>query len=233
MNPRFFFLFTAILFAAGAVAAAKEPPPRPIGTLIFEDSFERSEVGDEWQIHPRSFTIEDGVLVAAQQPGTDHGAVGQKFIDFGDVSLQFSFKFEGSPRFNVVIDDQNYKGSHAGHICRLQITPQAITLRDDKTGAMKNSVFELRKSPQGREETKKLIEETSVTVPAGLEPGTWHTIILDIVGETMTVRLDGEEIATLVSPGIAHPTKTDFGFTVTERAVHFDNIKAWKVTRKR
>ncbi len=127
--------------------------------------------------------------MAAQQVGTSHTAVGETDLKFGDGSLQFSFKFEGSPYFSFVIKDRNFKGSPDGPICRLEITPETIKLQDDKT-----SSAEAEKSPEGRNDAIESIGETSVAVAADLKPGTWHTIILDIEGAVMKVRLDGEEI---------------------------------------
>lgn len=213
-----------ILVVTGLAAAIQEPPTRPIGTLIFEDSFEREKLGKRWRVHARTFTIQDGMLVVEQQAGTKQSAVGETALEFGDASLQFSFKFEGDPKFSFMIKDRNHSGSPAGHICRLEIKPQMITLQDDKAGSV-----EEEESTGGSKGAGERIGETSVTVAADLTPGTWHTIILDIVGAVMKVRLDGEEIATLESAGIAHETKTDIGFSVADGAVQFDKIKAWKV----
>jgi len=214
---KFTCLAVAILLTA-PVAAIEEPPAtRPIGALIFEDSFEREKLGDRWRVHARSFTIEDGLLVAVQQAGAKQSAVGETDLKFGDASLQFSFKFEGSPKFSFMVKDRNHPKSP--NICRLEITPKAIKLQDDKSVAMAGKSLEARKEA----------EEKTVKVAADLKEGTWHTIILDIVGAVMKVRLDGKEIATLESQGIDHKTKTDIEFSVTGSAVHFDNVKAWKV----
>ncbi len=218
-SPSKFTYLAAVILLTVPVAAIGEPPARPIGALIFEDSFERERLGDSWRIHPRSFTIADGLLVGAQQAGTKQGGVVETDLKFGDASLQFSFKFEGSSKFSFVVKDRNHQRSKK--ICRLEITPEAIKLQDDKSVAMVGKSLEARKEA----------EEKSVKVAAAdLKEGTWHTIILDIAGPVMKVRLDGKEIATLESQGIAHKTKTDIGFSVTGSAVHFDNIKAWKVS---
>ena len=45
-----------------------------------------------------------------------------------------------------------------------------------------------------------------------------------VVGDEMRVALDGKPVASLKSPGFAHPTKSGFGFTVSDKEVHFDNL---------
>jgi len=211
----------------GAIAPtlAADASPSASGELLFEDAFERAELGDQWNVHPDSFEIVDGVLVASQRPDADHGAVSQSYVDFRDAVLEFSFRLEGSTSFNVVIDDRNYKDSHAGHICRVTVNPRRIALQDDKTGAMKNDIFEGRRQPGGAEKFAKLLASKSKAVTVDLERGRWYTMQVAIDGDTMRVRLDDKPLAELSSQGIAHATKTDFGFTVNGRSLHLDNVR--------
>jgi len=210
---------------ADAPAAAANDVDSASGKVLFEDSFERAELGPHWDVHPDSFEIVDGVLVASQRPDADHGAVSQSFVDFRDAVLEFSFRFEGSTSFNVVIDDRHYKDSHAGHICRVTVNPKRIALQDDKTGAMKNDIFEGRRQPGGAAKFAKLLAGKSKAVSVDLERGRWYTMQVAIEGDMMRVRLDGQPLAQLSSDGIAHPTKTDFGFTVNGRSLHLDNVR--------
>jgi len=41
------------------------------------------------------------------------------------------------------------------------------------------------------------------------------------------VSLDDKSVGSLKSPGIAHPTKSDFHFTVTGRDAIFDDVRIW------
>ena len=196
----------------------------PAAEPRFQDDFERKELGKAWTVHPNSFRIEDGVLIVATRPDADHGAVGETLVDFADGELEVRFKFMGSPQFNVVIDDKKYKESHAGHICRVSVRQNRILLQDDKTGAMRNDLFEKRrKSPKDPAIAKELAGK-SKTVAVDLKKGEWHKLKVVLEGATMRVSLDGKEVASLTSEGIAHPTKTDFGFTVIDREVHFDDV---------
>lgn len=195
---------------------------------LFTDQFERTELGDDWGVHPNSFSIDQGVLVIAQQPTADHGAVGQTYVDFDDIVLKFDFKFAGSPRFNVVIDDRNYKDSHAGHICRVQVAPKLIWIKDDKTGGMANEYFDLKNHPDHKERIAKILKPKGVSAKVDLKAGVWHTMVVTIRGERMSVSIDKKAVASLKSEGIGHGTKTDFGFTVTGQSLHIDNVVATK-----
>ncbi|MEX2581049.1 MAG: PhoPQ-activated protein PqaA family protein [Verrucomicrobiales bacterium] len=215
MRPLLFLLVFAL---AGALPAR--------GEELFSDAFDREKPGPAWKTHENAFSIRDGYLVVQQQPGTDHGAVGETLVDFKDAVIEFKFRFAGSPTFNLVIDDKNYEDSHAGHICRLRINPRQIVIGDDKIGVMENKIFAMRRgTPEEKAKANELIEGTLATLPADLNPETWYHLSTTLSGPTMTVVLDGETLGSLTSEGIDHPTKTDFGFTVTGGEMHFDDIR--------
>jgi len=197
-------------------------PPK----VLFEDHFERTELGTSWDVHPNSFHIEKGTLLASQRKDANHGAVSQVFVDFKDATLSFRFRFEGSTQgLNVVIDDRKYKKSHAGHICRVVLREKYLLLQDDKTGAMRNDLFEMIRDPKRREQANQLLKGKSLRVPLKLKRDHWHNVVVKISGNRMRVLLDEKEIGSLQSEGIDHPTKTDFGFTIIGQSVRLDDIR--------
>ena len=217
----------AIVVISGRATGDDAHSARGTGKVLFEDAFDRKELGREWNVHPGSFRIEEGVMVAAQRADADHGAVCQTFVDFKDIVLDFRFRLEGESRgFNVVIDDRKYKGSHAGHICRVTVRNKRIELRDDKTGAMKNGNFEKLRDSKTRAEVTPLLVGKSRSVDVNLKRESWHSMRVAIVGPRMQVSLNGKPIGTLTSDGIDHATKSDFGFTVLEQSVRFDDVRA-------
>ncbi len=230
-------LFVSLLLLASATAVAggeEAEAPKTVmtepETLLFADDFGTDVLTEgPWRHVYSDSKVENGELVAAQAPDADHGAVLERLADFRDVVIRFSFQFDGSTRFNVPIDDKQYKESHAGHICRLSITPTSIFLGDDKEGVMRNDIFAMRRSgdPADKKKADALLEGRNMSIPVKLEKGAWHAITLEILGDEMLVSLDDEPIGYLQSSGIAHETKTDFGFTVNGRFVRFDNVAAW------
>ena len=223
------------LLSTGPLLAARPAtiPRRPIaqkGNLLFADEFDRQELGDKWRVPIGSYTIRDGVLVGIMRPEDHHGAVSETLVDFADAVIEFSFRFAGAKSFNVVIDDKKHKQSHAGHICRVSVFPNRLRLGDDKEGTMRNDIFAMRRDAKRRAEANKLLEGRSSNVPVKLKEDRWYRLEIEILGDQMRVSLDGKAIGHLKSPGIAHATKTDFGFTVNGSEMHFDDVKLWAAT---
>jgi hypothetical protein len=208
---------------------AVEIPTTPLaekGELLVSDDFERSDLG-EWKSLIPTFTVEGGVLKGVQTR-EDHGAVGRIYRPMKDVIVEFRFKLDGSTGFNAVFDDQKYKGSHAGHIVRVMFMPKMIRLGDDKEGAMRNDIYEMRKDPARKSEADKLLEGRGSTGPIALEQDKWHKATIELVGDQMRVSLDGKPVGYLKSSGLAHETKSSFHFTVPGKGVLFDDVKIWK-----
>ncbi len=215
------------LFVTPALRADDTASPPPNAVSLVSDDFERTALAPWNQVIP-TFTVENGVLKGSQTRD-DHGSVGAVEAHFKDAFIEFKFKLEGSTGFNVVCDDKNYKGSHAGHICRVAIVPKAIRLGDDKEGVMRNDIFEMRRDPARKAEGDKLAAGRMVSFPATIESHRWYHVVMKITGDEMQVSLDGKPVGSLKSPGLAHPTKTHFHFTVNGRDALFDDVRIWSL----
>lgn len=210
---RYLFIF---LLAMNAQLVAGDAKP------VFSDDFERETLGD-WKVIIPGFKVENGHLWGWQAK-SDHGAVGRVYVPMSDAKVSFRFRLAGSPRFNVVFDDKNHKGSHAGHICRVAVSEKQILLGDDKEGIMRNDIFAMRRDPKQKEAADKLLAGRSVAAKVDLKQNQWYTITIEIVDDRMEVFLDGKSLGSLESPGIAHPTKESVHFTVTGEALHVDDV---------
>ncbi len=222
-------LLTFLCLALPLVATAAEIPAEPIaqkGEQLLSDDFERAALG-EWKSLIPTFTVTNGVLKGVQTRA-DHGAVGRVYRPMKDVVVEFRFKLDGSSGFNAAFDDQTFKGSHAGHICRVAFTPKQVTLGDDKEGVMRNDIFEMRKDPARKAEANKLLAGRGSSAPVTLDPSKWHKVAIEIAGDRMRVSLDGQPAGFLQSPGIAHETKSSFHFAVNGPGVLFDDVRIWK-----
>ncbi len=126
---------------------------------------------------------------------------------------------------------------NVGHLfnsCPQQKVPsakEALTVGDDKTGAMNLKVREQRKSESlsvGEQAAlEALLEKTQSSAKIKLNQSEWHRMRVRIEGDLMEAYLDGERVASLTSPGIDHPTKTKFGMTVNGSTIDFDNLKVF------
>jgi hypothetical protein len=170
-----------------------------------------------------TFVVADGVLKGSQTRD-DHGAVGSVKAGFKDGVLEFRFRFEGAASINAVFDDKAYKGSHAGHLCRVTITPKLIRLGDDKEGGMRNDILEMLHDPARKAERDKLLVGRTRTFPMTFEPQHWYQMSVEIAGDEMRVSVDGRPAGFLKSPGLAHENKSDFHFTVSGKDALFDDV---------
>jgi len=222
-------LLPLVFFACGSLALAADIPTEPIaqkGELILSDDFERTDLG-AWKPLIPTFTVKDGVL-RGEQTRSDHGPVGRFYHPLKDVIVEFRFKLDGSTGFNTVFDDQKFKGSHAGHICRVSFSTRQVRVGDDKEGVMRNDIYELRKDPARKAEADKLLEGRNAITKVNIDPKTWHHATVEVVGDRIRATLDGQPVGYLKSPGIAHETKSSFHFSLNGRGVLFDDVKIWK-----
>ena len=207
---------------AGAVM-----PLAAAGEVLFTDDFERPDLG-AWQVAIPAFDVVDGVL-RSHQGRDDHGAVGRVALEpCGDLIMEFRFRFAGSPSFNVVFDDKGFPGTHAGHICRVAITPTQVRLGDDREGIMRNDIFALRRDAALKDVGDLMASGRGVAVPIKITLDAWHTGRIEIVGGQMRVAVDDTPVGLLTSPGLAHPTKSSVHFTVPGSGMEFDDVRLWR-----
>jgi hypothetical protein len=220
---------TLLILLSGVVIASGADLSKPLATpgkLLFADDFERAELGKDWKQVIGTFGVRDGVMVGSQTRA-DHGAVGRVSVPMKDAVVEFRFQLAGSTGVNCVFDDRTYKGSHAGHICRVALTPRQIRLGDDKEGVMRNDIFEMRRDPQRKKAADKLLVGRGTAIKASLKQNQWYQVRIEIVEDEMRVSLDGKAIGRLQSAGLAHPTKSSFHFTVNGKDALFDDVKIW------
>lgn len=220
-------LFLIAIIASGAVLAMEQPGgPRPPVGDPFVDRFERTTLGEQWQIAGGVYAVHDGYLTVGEREGNNHPAIVKIWKDFGDIVLKFSFRFDGSRGFSVVFNDPGEKSVHSGHVVRLSFTPKSVTLTDDKTGLMNLQWIDKRKDPAFKDRIEAVRGKTSRRFTANLEPGRWHAAVMEVTGDEMRVSVDGKLIGSFHSPGFAHPTKKSFHFSVSGRDLSLDDVSA-------
>jgi len=198
--------------------------------LVFEDDFSGEGFGEAWRHYKSESVIKDGVLVGKTIDIDDHAGVDSiRFEGRRDMEITVKFKFAGpdAHRFNVWFDDKDYKGSHAGHIASISISPTGGSIADAKTGNMENSIYEMKKSPAGLdEETKKLLESKTARFGLDLEKDKeeWHELLIRTKDDKVVVKVDGEDVGELQSEGVAHNTKSVVSLTTNENDVNYDDF---------
>ena len=196
---------------------------------IFFDDFSGEGFGERWSHYVSESVVQDGVLVGKTIDINNHAGVDAiRFEGRQDVEFSVKFRFAGpeAERFNVWFDDKALVEAHAGHVCNVTVSPTSVTITDAKTGNMENSIYEKKKSAEGLDdETKALLETKTKRFEVDFEKDKdeWHDLLVQTKGEVLTVFIDGKEIGSLESEGIAHETKASVSVTTYANDVHYDD----------
>lgn len=196
-------------------------------TELFHDTFERETLGDAWQASVRSFAIKDGAMVGGMRDDATHPAITKVSKPFRDLVLRFSFRLDGAKSFNIVFNDLNEKSVHSGHVARMTVSPQGLTLTDDKTGLMSLEWVTKKNDPKFKEQVDKVRAATSRNFPREWQPHRWYVLVMEVVGDEVLVSIDGQPAGYFRCAGFGQPTKTSFHFSVSGRDLSVDNVTAW------
>jgi hypothetical protein len=196
--------------------------------LILTDDFNRAELGAAWRVLHPECVIADGALRVSQVK--EHSAVGMVKVGARDVTVEFRFRLGGATSVNAVFNDSNFKEGHGGHLARVSLSPRQVFLADDKE-RLRRDIEEMRKDPKRKAEADKLVAGRSMSFPMRLDPSRWYALTMSIVGEELSVSLDGRPVGSLKSSGIAHPMKSDFYFSVSGRDARFDDLRITDTAR--
>ena len=217
-----------LLFSFTATFVFAEIPADYYPRSIFSDDFSGSGFGKRWGHYKSGSEVKDGVLVGITPEGSDHSAVDNVVIEPErdlEVSVKFQFVSDKAKSFNVWFDDKGYKGSHAGHICNVNVSPKSVTIGDAKTGNFRNDIYEKKKSPEGLSaEDKAMLQTKTKNLPVELKLQDWHTLIVRTKADAVEVTIDGKAVGSFKSEGVAHDTKTLISLTTNQVDVKYDDF---------
>lgn len=213
-----------------------------LGTLVFSDDFERKqtqdvkdEPGNGWNTSSswsakghKQVDLVDGALHIYIHPEAIHAVdVGHAFA-FIDGTAQMKFKFH-EPKDTLMLNfaDLTWKEVHAGHICAATFGTKRVTLQDMKTGNMLLKYYDDRKAGKLSKEDEAIIKTKQKSFPIDISINEWHTLSVNITGETMKASVDGKEVGSFSSVGIAHETKQVLRLLVSNQ-VTIDDVKYYK-----
>ncbi len=221
-------LLAILLFSLTATLCVAQIPADYYPRSIFSDDFSDSGFGKRWGHYKSGSIIKDGVLVGITPEGSDHSAVDNIVFEPErdlEVSVKFNFVSDKAKSFNVWFDDKTYKGSHAGHICNVNVSPKTVVIADAKTGTFRNDIYEKKKTPEGlTAEDKALLLTKIKSFPVDLKLQEWHTLIVRTKGDAIEATIDGKAVGAFKSEGVAHETKTLVSLTTNQVDVHYDDF---------
>ena len=212
------------------------------GTLLFYDDFARDEatpdqedLGNGWTTNSawrapgkKQADLKDGVLVVGTDPSAGHPLVLFHPAALTNGIVEFRFKIPANEGIGIEFADPDCKTVHAGHLCGLNVGKGRLGLTDMKTGVMDLKIRERRTSGKKDPELDALLKTKSKGFPLDLKADDWHTLRLTVQGDTLSANVDGNDIGSFASEGIAHPTKKEIRINIGKAAV-IDDVQIWKL----
>lgn len=210
--PRIVLASPFVLFAAlcSIHLLATDSPAEPgaalptelgqAGAVVLEDHFDRAAPGDAWNVAKGDWTIADGVLVGKELASDKHAAVATIGGMHRNSIIRFRFQLSGAKQFALSLNKAK------GHLFRVVVTEQGLTLTVDKDKADPSSKAAVLAKAQGV-----------------LEPNKWHTLQLEMVGDRAVARTDnGLKVAGQHAD--LDCDKPGYRFVVSGEAVRFDDV---------
>lgn len=214
------------------------------GKLIFSDDFERNEsqelkdeVGNGWGTNSarragghKQVDLKDGTMRIFIHKTADHGVSVTHPAEFrnGRVEIKFMLEHE-KDSLGLNFADLKYKKVWAGHLFKVDIGVKQTQLTDLKTGNMDLKIREARQAKILTSAQQEMLKTKVKRFPHKLKTGKWYSAVAKIEGDKLSVSIDGKEVGSFNSEGIAHPTKRMLRLAV-KRNVVVDDVKIYSTT---
>ena len=200
----------ALTLSPALAISAPEPPvtllAKPL-SLKFQDEMTvgAGTEGDvKWRLSKGQWDRSSTGSVVSERASDQHGAVGRIPLKLTNFVLQVDVRIDGAKSATISINDEKE------HVARVGISSSGFYLRKDDhdhDGPDRPVVF--------------------FTSQDKVESGTWHTITLEMVGETMVAALDGK-ISGWGTDKLFSAPKANPGLTVAGQSATFRNFRIWE-----
>jgi hypothetical protein len=193
-----------------ALLAADEAPTQLAerGKLLFSDDLKTLDA-KSWHIAKGNWTAADGAVTGKEVPSDNHPGVMRHPIQFKDAVIQYDVRVDGAKMTTFSINDAKE------HLARVLINPAGFSAQKDDhdhEGPDKAQLF-------GRK-------------PLAFKPGEWHTVVIEIVGDTMATTVDKANTIT-GSNELIGTEKANVGLTVSGESAAYRNLRVWEATAKK
>jgi hypothetical protein len=178
------------------------------GALLWEERFDNGAYSKEWSRYKGNYVVDGGAVKVAEVAGDGHLPTMTRTFKESNVVIQFSFKFEGARWLGFQLDDTT-NDQKKEHVAQLTILPDGFRV-ERMTGfgpTTRNMTLDQKKMK--------------------FDPGTWHTIVFEILGDEMVAVVDEQGIALGKSEGIP-PARTRLQLVSSGEWAWYKDIKVWK-----
>ena len=196
-----------VAFTSAALAAEPEPPQTKlaqIDKLVLGNPVTGTALAAEWKAAKGKWEVADGAMRAAELAADKHGAVIRTALKLQNIVIAYEVKLDGAKVTSLSINGPK------DHLARIIVAPtRFVVQRDDQDheGPDKAVIF-----------LNKAME---------IAPGTWHSVVLEMVGDKMVGTLDGKITGEGSDPTFAAKEKMSPGFTVSGESASFRNVRIY------
>lgn len=187
------------LVAAEAPATLLAQPDKE----IVSDALTKDAKAADWKVAKGKWErTADGIRVE-EIPADNHGAVSRVAQKLQDLVIAFEFRLDGAKSVSLSVN------APKDHMARVLITPTTLRVQkddNDHEGPDKAVVF--------------------LNAAQTFEAGTWHRVVLEMVGDTMVATIDGK-LSGFGSNPLFKTEKVSPGFTCAGQAATFRNFTLW------
>ncbi|MEZ0276122.1 MAG: family 16 glycoside hydrolase [Roseimicrobium sp.] len=174
------------------------------GKVVYESKLDTAP-SSPWKAAKGAWELKDGVWRGSEKPEDKHGAVTRMTTKLQDFVIEYELKFEGAKSTSLSIN------ALKDHMARISITPKSVIVQrddNDHEGPDKAVVF--------------------ARIAADFQPGTWHKVRLEMVGDTLVGKVD--DLVAWGSNDLFKQDRVNPGFTVGGQSVDFRNLTIREAT---
>jgi hypothetical protein len=176
------------------------------GTAIFQDDFADGIIPPHWKAGGRAgWTAADATLHSPAE--AVHGSGLSTRLDATNVVVRLDFRLGASKSASLYLNE--VEAGKSRHICHVTLTPAGFSvIRDGAKSGGSNGPRQLGK----------------VQIP--LDTAAWHSLLVEVVGDEILVRVDEQHFVLGQDARLAH-AKDNLLLGTRGGTMFVDNVRAW------
>ena len=193
------------------LVAAEVDAPKTLlasaGKLLVDDAMTVESEGKsdlKWRAAKGKWTRSAEGTAVEELEADKHGAVARLPLKLGNFILSVDVRLDGARSASISINDPKE------HVARVALSPANFTVRKDDH------------DHDGPDLAVVFFNSTEK-----LEAGKWHSVVLEMVGDTMVATLDGK-VTGWGSNELFKAEKANPGLTVAGQTASFRNLRIWE-----
>ena len=188
---------------------AGEPPAN--STLVVDESFDGSTLGEGWHVNTGEWKVVEGVLKAREIAEDKHSAAARRTVMTGNAVYELKFRLTGEGKgFHFGFDPAPGELDKKGHLFSVMVSPTdwKVMKHVDKA--------------KPKEDPNEILAQQKTE----FVPGEWYSLRVTTWGPYVTAAIDGKETFKVSHPtfGVKKPTLV---FRCLGDGIDVDDIKVW------